>query len=424
MKERRESPNPNFDVARRGPGRGGERYPLSAAQLAARKRATAAAGGRSHAGRSEAGHVLQHMSRLTLVAYAAGPHGVLPDRSRDVIQPRGRGPFFGLRRAARATPRLTNPTDERPTMSEILVPADDNKPDQQQHRPSSRVIAQLLGEPVPLNFPERLAQAQAWRDKAQKDLAGADAARRAGHFELAQQLTGQAAATELAATLRAAAPRQLDALRREAWAELTAVDEEERAGDRFAGPGGLAGLLVQLIRRLVAWLLGVDILASGAEKGQADANVKASILEALDLEGAARVEHGAELAGRDEYTALKRSNTSAAVRAGVDVAIVDRIAGLLTGDSEKFAAWLPALRVAVPVAIEYAKRRPLMKFPTEFERAEVIFEAAAAHGLHIPTEQRKALVEQMIARDSRGEEAQRASEGEGGGSDRSRGAKG
>lgn len=420
VKERRESPYSDFDSARRGPGRGGERYPLSAAQLAARKRATAAAGGRRHAGRSEAGHVLQHMSRLTLVAYAAGSHGVLPDRSRDVIQPRGPGQLPGLRPAPRATPRLTNPTDERPTMSEFLVPADDNKPDQQQHRPSSRLIAQLLGEPVPLEFSERLAQAQAWRDKAQKDLAGADAARRAGHFELAQQLTGQAAGTELAATLRAATPRQLDALRREAWAELTAVDEEERAGDRFAGPGGLAGLLVQLIRRLVTWLLGVDILASGAQKSQADSNVKASILEALGLEGAARAEQRAELAARDEYIALKRSNTMPAIRAGVDVAIVDRVAGLLTGDSDKFAAWLPALRVAVPVAIEYAKRRPHMRGSTEFERAEVIFEAAAAHGLHVPTEQRQALVEQMIARDRREAHEQQV-DGAGGGGDRPKG---
>jgi len=313
-------------------------------------------------------------------------------------------------------------------MSEILVPNDDNKPDQQRRRPSSHVIAQLLGQPVPLDYPERLAQAQAWRDKAQKDLAGADAARRAGHLELSQQLTGQAAATELAATVRAATPRQLDALRREAWAELSAVDEEERAGDRFAGQGGLAGLLVSLIRRLVAWLFGVDILAIPAEKDQADANLKISILEALDLEGAARVEQRTELDARDEYLALKRSNTSAAVRAGVDVAIVDRIAGLLTGDSEKFSAWLPALRIAVPVAIEYSKRRPHLKFPTEFERAEVIFDAAASHGLHIPVEHRETLVEQMIARDRRDVEEQMAVDGEGGGGDgsqqRSRGTKG
>ncbi|MEJ6001053.1 hypothetical protein [Paucibacter soli] len=312
-------------------------------------------------------------------------------------------------------------------MSEILVPGEDNKPDQQRHRPSSRVIAQLLGEPVPLDYPERLAQAQAWRDKAQKDLTSAEAAQRAGHFELAQQLTGQAAATELAATLRAATPRQLDAMRREAWAEIVAVDEEERAGDRFAGQGGLALLLVSLIRRLVAWLFGVDILATDADKGQADADVKASILEALDLEGAARVEQRAELAARDEYTALKRSNASAARGARVDVAIVNRIAGLLTGDNEKFSAWLPALRVAVPVAIEYAMRRSHMKFPTELERAEVVFDAAASRGLHVPVEQRKALVEQMIARDRREAQEQFKADVEGGddeGGDRDRGLKG
>jgi len=307
-------------------------------------------------------------------------------------------------------------------MTEILVPPDD----QQRKRPSSRVLAQLLGEPVPLVHTERIAQAQEWLDESAALIRKADEAVAAGNVARAQELTTEAAAYELGGTLRACTPRQLDALRREAWADLAAIDEEERAADRLCG-GGLASLIFQLLRRLLAWLFKVDIGGSGPPERAAVDVVKPVVLDAISAEQRARL----DAAAHAEYFKINQKNLREAGRRKVDLDAVRRVESLLSGCAERAVDRLPAARIAVDVAAGYtaalaewerqqrqgqtlaqiAKSKTNAKPLTTAEieerqkvRADLIFRVAETHGMTFSDEKKRELFQALREQDKRQEE--------------------
>lgn len=177
------------------------------------------------------------------------------------------------------------------------------------HRPSAAVMAALLGEPVPVDWRQRLDQADGWRAEGQKRLAEAEAVKRAGQAEEAQRVKNEAAAYELCGVLRRCSPRQLEALRREAWTELAGPStEEERAADETLGQGGLARLVTKLLSLLLHWLFGIQLSIGQPESARRQAvdMVMPIVLDAIGGEQQARHQaaerrHEAEVLAEAEH---------------------------------------------------------------------------------------------------------------------------
>lgn len=167
----------------------------------------------------------------------------------------------------------------------------------QAHRPSPQVLAELIGQhrsPPPNAWRDRLDQAQSLRDKAQMLLAQSSAAQQAGHQDKAAELVQQAAAHEIAGTLRAMTPRQLDALSREAWAEIAASTDEEREAELRLGVS-LLDVVRALLRKLVLWLTFNQVDIGGPVAAASTQQKRAAEEGALDM---LRAGINAELANR------------------------------------------------------------------------------------------------------------------------------
>jgi hypothetical protein len=263
---------------------------------------------------------------------------------------------------------------------------------QQRWRPSLAVLAQLLGQPAPMDWRQRLTQARSFQDQAQMLRARAESAQGVNMHAEARECTERAATHELAAALRALSPRQLEALsRRASWSELEPLTPEEQEVDREMG--GLVGILIELIRRLVLLLtLGqVDIGRPGQSEPTATAEAHQD-----DVETALR--RGIEI---EQCTRLRSSWPREAARAGIDVETVYWVESLLSRPgSEQVDDWMPVIRIALDVAKEYSAKRLALKFPSPEEKAAIVFDAAQRHGLVLDAAAREERLQAQLRRDA------------------------
>lgn len=261
----------------------------------------------------------------------------------------------------------------------------------QRWRPSLAVLAQLLGQPAPLDWRQRLAQAQAYQDQAQMLRAKLESARSTNAHADARDLVERAAAYEIAAALRGLSSRQLDALsRRASWSELEPMTPEEQEADRQFD--GFVHLLVEMIRRLVLLLtLGqVDIGRLGQSEPVVarahEEDVRSALRRGIEIEQCAR---------------LRATWPREAARAGIDVETVYWVESLLSRPgSEQVDDWMPIIRIALDVAKEYSAKRLALKFPSPEEKAAIVFDAAQRHGLVLDAAAREERLQAQLRREA------------------------
>ncbi|MBA4340873.1 MAG: hypothetical protein C0423_01840 [Methylibium sp.] len=275
-------------------------------------------------------------------------------------------------------------------------------PDTETQKPSSKVMAQLLGEPVPLDWRDRLDQAQSWRDRGQMLLAQARAAQLENDRQRAADLVQEAAAHEMAGTLRCLSDRQLEAFGREAWSEMAAQTEDERLQGSIES---LMQLVRELVRRILL-ILSLGQLDIGSTMGHAHVQadvVDLAVKDAIQAELQTRAaEREAERAAQAEVLQIRDHRAPEAVDPGQ----VDHVETFLAGEPQRWADWLPVTRVALKVTEDYVtawEANPSMGFD---ETAQIIFDAAERHGLELDEERRAELVRLHLERERAAEEAE------------------